>query len=389
MATSSVTGLRYAELPAVDSARFQDNPAATRAMEQVRQILQTRFGKGGQAVDHAVTWGDLVENGIVTMLGTTGKPILVKNPGGQFQPSLPPVVDGIPPAPTGLKVTPGLGTVILEWDKPNFAYFGYAEIFRSTTNNLAQAVNVGQTTGWLYADPVGGGGGVTYYYWIRYISGGGKVGPFNAVGGEEGAVSLDPGYLIDVLSAAGDPKALLYEIHEPTVINGVPVPPGIYIRNLYVANGSVGTLQLGNAVITDAKVASLSAAKITFGEMSGDRIAVNSLNADRLTVASLSARLAVITDAYVKTANIMDAAITNAKIANLDASKIISGFIDAARLAAGSITAEKLNVTTLSAITATIGLLRTATTGARLEIRDNLLLVYDANNVLRVRLGIW
>ncbi len=389
MATSSVTGLRYAELPAVDSARFQDNPAATRAMEQVRQILHTRFGKGGQPVDRAVTWGDLVENGIVTMMGATGKPILVKNPGGQFQPSLPPVVDGIPPAPTGLKVTPGLGTVILEWDKPNFAYFGYAEIFRGTTNNVAQAVNVGQTTGWVYPDPVGGAGGVTYFYWIRYISSGGKVGPFNAVGGGQGTVSLDPSYLIDVLSAAGDPKALLYEIHEPTVINGVPVPPGIYIRNLYVANGSIGTLQLGNAVITDAKVASLSAGKITFGEMSGDRIAVNSLNADRLTVATLSARLAIITDAYVKSANIQYAAIQDGHIANLSAEKITAGYLNVARLAGGSVTADKLNVTALSAISATIGLLRTASSGARLEIRDNLLLVFDANNVLRVRLGIW
>ena len=58
-----------------------------------------------------------------------------------------------PPAPTGFKATPGLGTVVLEWDKPNFAYFGYAEIFRGTTNNQAQAVSVGQTTGWVYADP--------------------------------------------------------------------------------------------------------------------------------------------------------------------------------------------------------------------------------------------
>ncbi|MEB6663843.1 hypothetical protein MXL91_20475 [Achromobacter ruhlandii] len=389
MATSARSGLRYADLPAIESARLPDNPAATRALEQMRLTLATRFGKGGQAVDKAVTWGDLVENGIVTMRGADGKPILIKNPGGTFQPSTPPVVDGIPPAPTGFKATPGLGTVVLEWDKPNFAYFGYAEIFRGTTDNQAQAQSVGQTTGWVYADPVGGATATTYFYWVRFVSVGGKVGPFNAVGGTTGAVSLDPAYLIDVLSAAGDPKALLYEIPEPTEINGVPVPAGIYIRDLYVANGSISNAKLGNASITDAKIANLSAAKVTFGEMSGDRIAVNSLNADRLTVASLSARLAVITTAYVKTANIEDAAITNAKIANLSAEKITAGVLNAARIAAGSITADKLSVGSLSAITATIGLLRTAVSGARLEIRDNLLLVFDAANVLRVRLGIW
>lgn len=389
MATSQRSGLRYADLPAIEAAQLPGNPAATRALEQIRQTLGMRFGQGGQMVDRAVTWGDLVENGIVTMRGADGKPILIKNPGGTFQPSTPPVVDGIPPAPTGFKATPGLGTVVLEWDKPNFAYFGYAEIFRGTTNNQAQAVSVGQTTGWVYADPVGGNGGVTFFYWVRFVSVGGKLGPFNGVGGTTGAVSLDPAYLIDVLAAAGDPKALLYEVKEPTVINGVPVPPGIYIRTLYVANGSIGTLQLGNAVITDAKVASLSAAKVTFGEMSGDRIAVNSLNADRLTVASLSARLAVITDAYVKTANIQDAAITNAKIASLSADKITAGILSAARIGAGSVTADKLAVGELSAITANIGLLRTASSGQRTEFDANGIRVYHANGVLAVRVGIW
>ncbi|SFM09019.1 phage tail protein [Pelosinus propionicus] len=58
-------------------------------------------------------------------------------------------------------------------------------------------------------------------------------------------------------------------------------------------------------------------------------------------------------------------------------------------LKASTITADKMNVGSLSSISATIGTLRTATTGARTEIKDNLILVYDANNVLRVRMGVW
>ena len=58
-------------------------------------------------------------------------------------------------------------------------------------------------------------------------------------------------------------------------------------------------------------------------------------------------------------------------------------------LQAGSVSADKINVNSLSAICATIGTLRTATSGARLEIKDNLLEVYDSNNVLRVRMGVW
>ena len=56
---------------------------------------------------------------------------------------------------------------------------------------------------------------------------------------------------------------------------------------------------------------------------------------------------------------------------------------------AKAITSRELNVDSLSAITATIGTLRTKTSGARTEIHDNLVEVYDDNNVLRVRLGVW
>ena len=58
-------------------------------------------------------------------------------------------------------------------------------------------------------------------------------------------------------------------------------------------------------------------------------------------------------------------------------------------LAAKAVTADKLAVTSLSAITANIGTLRTKTSGARTEIKDNLIEVYDSNNMLRVRMGVW
>jgi hypothetical protein len=58
-------------------------------------------------------------------------------------------------------------------------------------------------------------------------------------------------------------------------------------------------------------------------------------------------------------------------------------------LQAQSVTADKMSVTSLSAVSATIGTLRTATTGARTEISDNLIQVFDTNNVLRVRIGVF
>jgi hypothetical protein len=338
MATSKVTGLRYADLPTIAAARFPDNAAASQALEQIRQTLAIRFGKSASQQDRAVTWGDLYENGFAVMVGKDGKVLSVPNPSGTFQPSSPAAVDAIPPAPTGLTVSAGLATITLTWDQPGFDYFGYAEIYRNTEDNQATATRVGETSAWVYADSVNSS--TTYYYWVRFISAGGKVGPFNAVAGTSGTTSLDPAYLIDVLSAAGDPNALLYTIPEDTTINGVAVPAGLYMRDIYVANGSISNEKVGNAAIDDAKIANLSAAKVTFGVMSGDRIDVNSLDADRIINSTLVTKLAAITDAYIKTANIDDAAVTAAKIASatITAAQIANAAITAAKIASGTIT---------------------------------------------------
>ena len=58
-------------------------------------------------------------------------------------------------------------------------------------------------------------------------------------------------------------------------------------------------------------------------------------------------------------------------------------------LQAGAVTADKLSVGSLSAISADIGLLRTRTSGERVEMENNQIRVYDANNRLRVRMGVW
>ncbi|KQV99964.1 phage tail fiber protein [Rhizobacter sp. Root1221] len=51
------------------------------------------------------------------------------------------------------------------------------------------------------------------------------------------------------------------------------------------------------------------------------------------------------------------------------------------------VTPGGISTPSLAALSATIGTLRTATTGARTEITDNVIKVYDANNVVRVKIG--
>lgn len=71
------------------------------------------------------------------------------------------------------------------------------------------------------------------------------------------------------------------------------------------------------------------------------------------------------------------------------ANNIEAGSISADKLQASSVTADKLRVDSLSAVSANIGLLRTSESGARVEIQNNLIQVFDSNGRLRVRLGVW
>jgi|GEM_PF-2070312 len=75
---------------------------------------------------------------------------------------------------------------------------------------------------------------------------------------------------------------------------------------------------------------------------------------------------------------IADLAVTNAKIANVDAAKITTGYLSADRIEASSITSDKISVTSLSALSANLGTItsgtvtgatiRTAASGARVQL---------------------
>ena len=70
----------------------------------------------------------------------------------------------------------------------------------------------------------------------------------------------------------------------------------------------------------------------------------------------------------------------------------IGTYLRNAYIANGAITLAKIDtatITSLSALSATIGHFKSAPTGARLEIKDSLLSVYDSAGTLRVRLGLW
>jgi len=407
MAVSKKTGIRYADLPAIPAARLAGDPSATQMLDAVRKMLDIRFGKGGQQLDKAVTWGDLVENGFASMVGPNGRPLVVP-PGGTFLPPLPEVVDGVPPAPTNVTVMTGLASVIVQWDKPAFNYFGYAEVFRSTTNNLATAQKVGDTTAWLFADGQVGSG-TTYYYWVRFISVGDKVGPYHGVSGVEGKVSLNPDYVLDLLNGQIGESQLIKGLRDRIDLIDGEMPGSVAARisaesearaegddavarsltqwvaqftqdnetlmaaleqeSIVRASTDGGLLAQWtvktqvNGRVTGFGFASTERNGVPFSEFAivADRFSVVPPTAPGQTPKVVFAQApvdgvsttvianAMIADAAISRAKIGLAAIDDARIANLSAVKVTFGEMSGDRIAANTLNADRLTTNTLAA----------------------------------------
>jgi len=71
----------------------------------------------------------------------------------------------------------------------------------------------------------------------------------------------------------------------------------------------------------------------------------------------------------------------------IDGDLLVNGTVTSAAVATGAITADKISVTSLSAVSGTIGTLSSAVSGERVVIEDDKISVYDSSNNLRVRIG--
>ena len=115
-------------------------------------------------------------------------------------------------------------------------------------------------------------------------------------------------------------------------VNGVDVPVGVYMRDVFVQNGSIGNAKIGNAAIDAAKIANAAIVTAAIGDA-------------QITAAKIE-------DLAVTTAKIAEAAITTAKIANAQITNalIADATIDLAKI-------DRATITDLSAITANMGLI--------------------------------
>lgn len=133
---------------------------------------------------------DGLENGEYSVL------IQVKNEKGQVlsERTQTFVIDK-PPAPTGVRVTGGLGNITLEWDWINDATA--TEIFVSETDDIKTATRLTRVTAKMYSHEVGAK--QVRYYWLRHTRGV-NVGPFSQQSGLRGESAVDIDAELEILN---------------------------------------------------------------------------------------------------------------------------------------------------------------------------------------------
>lgn len=210
-------GNRRKSLPAVPP---NVDPALRPLLSAVAEIVETGEGVRGNPLDQKLTLRDLLDSGIGGLRrgarpGSPGSLV----PGDGAPPNM-----SVPPAPTSLVVTGGLGYIFLDWGIPQHAYgnHGYTEVWRHTEDNLANAVLHGQTGSSMFAD-MNTQVGETYYYWIRFVSSTNVKGPYNNPNGTSGQESEDPQILLGRLSGEIRESHLYERLNERIdLIDGPP-----------------------------------------------------------------------------------------------------------------------------------------------------------------------
>ena len=255
---------------------------------------------GGGSNDRLVSAGELIDGGLAGV-GTGG--FLTSPPRNLTK----------PPKVTGLTANGALASIFVGWHNPSFSNYAYTELWRADDiDDIGQAVLIASTAVESYTDNVGSA--ATKYYWARAVSDQGVKGDFNAASGTKGTTSLDPDYVMQVLtSSTWKPNTTYYPFQyvRPTIENGFqyaavdggksgniePTWPLSVDPTVITNDGTVqwkclhiedripfvlGTLEDGtpavfmdvayikNATITSAKISELFADKIETGNLVAD-----------------------------------------------------------------------------------------------------------------------
>ena len=337
-----------------------------------------RVREGFDSPDGVVTKGDLVDSGAFSSDSGGG---LV------FVPIDPDLSCISPPAPTSLTITGAMTSIMLSWSGTAYgSCYAYTEVWRASTNSISAATLIGTSVAGSFVDAVGSDG--SYFYWVRMANVNSVTGAYNNTLGVAGETAPDLVYVFAQLSetyGVGTTAPFFFvppAPAAPTVIGGVTIPTGTYMKDALIYNGSIVAAKIGTAAVETAKIkdAAISSAKVASAAITSAKIDDAAITTAKIDNAAITT--AKIANLAVTNAHILDASITNAKIQDSIQSDNFNSGVAGWRVSK----AYGLEVNNNGVFRGKLDV-GSATSGARLEINNTRIMVYDSAGVLRVTLG--
>ncbi|WP_145517439.1 phage tail tip fiber protein [Yersinia mollaretii] len=179
---------------------------AGRDSAALAENIEVLTGQRGDGQHRAVTYAEMAALKLAKIrTGVGGKLQLTASPHGNAGPA-----PAFPMQPKSFNASGGFGAVLLEWDRPHYRGHALTEIYRSTEDNLANAVMVASSAAAVYGDPVDPGW--QGYYWIRFINAAGVAGPFNATEGTPAKTAADIDEIINLINHEINASPLIDEL---------------------------------------------------------------------------------------------------------------------------------------------------------------------------------
>lgn len=188
--------LKKKAIPEVPKSTDRD---LSKFLRHMKEALETTTGQRGDPLDRSPTLRELNEAGLVKLTGRAFN-------GGSnqdFEPEIPDSGSGVTPSkPTNLTTSSTTFTIFLKWgNRIGQNSVAYAEIWRSTQNDIETAAIIGTTEGTMFSDHAGPNPNQVFFYWVRFRGFNGKYSPYNSVAGTQGQLQANPQEVLHLLNA--------------------------------------------------------------------------------------------------------------------------------------------------------------------------------------------
>jgi hypothetical protein len=333
-----------------------------------------------------------------------------------------------PGVATSLSATGSQGAITIEWTNPTDADLRYVDIYENSTNNSGTATRIGSSSGSNFFRP-NLGDVVTKYYWLKSVDLSGNESGFSAgvnattneaivsKGGGVYRAELASGDTIDYdvtvsgfqffLDGSATPAIELLEGYTYRFDQSDSSNSNHPFQFSTTANGThnggvayttgvtyVGTPGSSGAYVQIVVAASAPDLYYYCANHSGMGDAAATPSTKTTDVLNKLFKYAYGAN-NVLPAQADRLLINDTVFLNEDVAYIFNGvgwdaqtaFIDGNFLVTGTITGDKLSANSISALGLSIGTLTDNASGERITISDSKILVYDASNVIRVKIG--